>query len=740
MHANDRVVGLLNAGFQAHQRGELQSADALYRSVLDIDPSHIDALHLSGLCAAQAGNLPRAQALFKQVLQAQPLHAPAWNNLGNVHLAQGNREQAMLHYERSRAADPNYPDAMFNQALLLLDVVRFDEAISALNALLALQPGFAPGHMQLGIAYARSHQPQRALTAFDKALSVGLHNAELWLERGNCLRETRQMPAALHSFEQAIALNPDALHAYRNHGVVLHDLGQHALAVQSYDQALQRNPDYHAARYSRALALQQLGRLDQAINDYQQVVDAAPDTPFALGRLLHAKMLACDWRDWESLVSRLDRAVAAGQPAAEPFGYQAIATSEANLHRCALQYSQRMYPAIVTSPSGASRDLASPSTVVPMQRKLRIGYVCGEFRQQATSVLMTQIYELHDRDHFEIYAFDNGWDDGSPIRGRIEAAMSEVVDIASLGDGEAAAVIRQREIDILVNLNGFFGLSRTALFALQPAPVQVNYLGFPGTMGCDFMHYLIGDRTVLPAQSQPHYSEKVAYLPACYQANDTQRQISERQFSRAELGLPAQGFVFCCFNNNYKITPSMFDCWMRILRQVPGSVLWLLEDNPHVADNLRREAAARRIDPSRLVFAPRMPLPEHLSRHQSADLFLDTLPYNAHTTASDALWAGVPLLTCHGTTFPGRVAASLLRAIGLPELIAPTLESYVQMAIELASDRQRLLRIRQSLVENRTSATLFDAKGLTRALEDLFTVMAERYRQGQAPAPIGQGF
>jgi predicted O-linked N-acetylglucosamine transferase (SPINDLY family) len=736
MRANGNIVDLLNAGFQAHQRGELNAADTLYRAVLAIDPAHIDALHLSGLCAAQASDLARAQILFQQVLQAQSQHAPACNNLANVHLAQGDREQAMLYYQQARSADPSYPDAIYNQALLLLDLSRFEEAISALNALLLLQPQFAPGYLKLGVAYARSRQPQLALSALDKAMEFGLRSAELWLERGHSMRDVRQLPAALHCYQQAIALNPDAVHAYRNHGVVLHDLGQYAQAVESYDQALQRKPDYHAARYSRALALQQLGKLDQAISDYQSVVDTAPETPFALGRLLHAKMLACDWRGWEALVEALETALIAGKLVADPFGYQAIATSEQNLLRCAQHYCQQMYPSAVAEVKHATRQIFPGPGASTATKKIRVGYVCGEFRQQATSVLMTQIYELHDRDRFEIYAFDNGWDDGSPMRKRIDTAMFEVVDIASLGDADAAAAIRQRDIDILVNLNGFFGLSRTALFALQPAPVQVNYLGFPGTMGCEFMQYLIADVTVLPRASQSYYRENIAYLPDCYQANDAQRQISDRQFTRAELGLPEQGFIFCCFNNNYKITPLIFDCWMRILHQVPGSVLWLLEDNQHVAANLQREAAAREVDPDRLVFAARMPLPEHLSRHQVADLFLDTWPYNAHTTASDALWAGVPLLTCLGTTFPGRVAASLLKAVGLPELIAPTLDRYVEMAIELASNPLRLQAIRHGLKENRQSALLFDAARLTQALEQLFTIMHTRCNQGHAPAPI----
>ena len=349
---------------------------------------------------------------------------------------------------------------------------------------------------------------------------------------------------------------------------------------------------------------------------------------------------------------------------------------------------------------------------------------------------MAELFELHTRERFEIIALDNGWDDGSEVRRRINASFGEIVDISRMGDREAAAAVRAREIDILVSLNGYFGDERQGVFAYRPSPIQVNYLGFPGTLGTDYIDYLIADATVIPESSQPYYREKIAYLLDTYQVNDRKRAIADRTFSREELGLPPSAFVFCCFNNNYKIVPSTFEGWMRILDRVPGGVLWLLEDDPQAVRNLRKEAGARGVAPERLIFAPRLPLPEHLARHRAADLFVDSLPYNAHTTASDALWAGLPLLTRIGTTFPGRVAASLLKAIGLAELIATTQENYEALAVDLAIDRERLAQIRDKLARNRSIAPLFDTPRFTRSIEDLYVQMVERYRAGLPPERI----
>jgi predicted O-linked N-acetylglucosamine transferase (SPINDLY family) len=368
--------------------------------------------------------------------------------------------------------------------------------------------------------------------------------------------------------------------------------------------------------------------------------------------------------------------------------------------------------------------------------KIRVGYLSGEFRQQATSLLLVGVLEHHDTEQFDIYAIDNGWDDLSETRRRINDAVPRRINIGERNDAEALAAIRENRIDVLVNLNGYFGQGRTRLFAQRAAPVQVNYLGYPGTLGARYMDYIIADQHVLPVDHRAFYSEKVVYLPNCYQANDRSKQIATRIFDRRECGLPAEGVVFCCFNNVYKITPGIFDCWMRILKHVDGSVLWLLEDSASAAANLAKEAVARGVSADRIVFAERLPLPEHLARHRCADLFLDTLPYNAHTTASDALWAGLPVVTCRGETFAGRVASSLLHNLHLPELITATLEDYVRLAIELATHPEKRAAIKQKLADNRLTTALFDTALFTRHIETAYAAMVERHKAGLAPDHI----
>jgi predicted O-linked N-acetylglucosamine transferase (SPINDLY family) len=370
------------------------------------------------------------------------------------------------------------------------------------------------------------------------------------------------------------------------------------------------------------------------------------------------------------------------------------------------------------------------------KNKIHIGYLCGEFRNQATSTLLVGVLENHDPSRYEIYAFDNGWDDQSEIRKRINACVPHLINIRGENDRSAADAICDQQIDILLNLNGYFGEHRMGVFAQKPAPIQANYLGFPGTLGASYIDYIIADRHVIPTDHEAFYAEKVVYLPHCYQANDSNRPIATRGFNRAECGLPPDGFVYCCFNNSYKILPEVFDCWMRLLKQVSGSVLWLLETNATAEANLRREATARGVDPQRLVFAKRAAHPDHLARHRLADLFLDTLPYNAHTTASDALWAGLPVLTCLGQTFAGRVAASLLHAIDVPELITPTMQDYERRAIDLAAQPEQLAAIRRKLADHRLTTPLFDTRLFTRHLEAAYSAMVERHQAGLPPDKI----
>jgi predicted O-linked N-acetylglucosamine transferase (SPINDLY family) len=438
--------------------------------------------------------------------------------------------------------------------------------------------------------------------------------------------------------------------------------------------------------------------------------------------LLHLKMHAGDWRDVAAEHALLDEGVRAGKRVAEPYVYQGLSSSPADLLASARIYTADKYPARVM-PVRSGR---KPG-------KIRLGYLCGEFRAQATMYLAAGLFEHHDRSRFDVIAFDNSREDESAMRRRVIAAFDKFIPIQSLPDREAAGLVAVEEIDILVNLNGYFGALRMGVFAHRPAPIQVNYLGFPGSLGADYMDYILADAEVVPERDAFFFSEKLVTLPGCYQINDDRRPPPAPQ-SRGEHGLKEKDFVFCHFNYAYKITPEMFAIWLRLLGTVPDSVLWLLESNPMFAGHVRGEAAKAGIDPARIVFAPRMENEAHISRLALGDLFLDSLPYNAHTTASDALWAGLPLLTCRGTAFAGRVAASLLKAVGLPELVTKNLHEYEAMAVTLARDRKRLAGYRDHLARNRTRLALFDTARTTRHIEAAYEEMMRRRTRGETPA------
>jgi protein O-GlcNAc transferase len=775
-----------------HQQGRLREAERLYQTVLQAQPDHFDALHFLGILRAQQGNAKDAVKLIGLALEKNPRSAEAHSNLGNVFQALGHYDKAISSYDKALAIRPDLADALCNrgsalQALkrhgeamasydrallvtpdhvltlnnrgnVLQELGRYDEAIASYDKALAIRPGDAEAFNNRGSALSKLNRYEEAIASYDKALAIkpdhvqALNNRgnalqdlgrydeaiacydkafaikldypEAHYNRGNALRELKRHEEALASYDRALALKPDYPNAIINRGNALRDLKRHEEALASYDRASQLNPDNAGTLCNRGYALRDLKRYEDAAESFARLLEIAPDYSFAIGDLLHARMLCCDWKHFVSVTESIKKGVRAGKKSAEPFGYQAISNSPQDLRHCAEIYAAEKFPRSQTILWNGERY---------KNTKIRIGYVSGEFRQQATSFLMTGLFELHDKNRFKLFAFDNGWDDSSEIRGRINRAFDEIVDITRLGDLEAAAAIRQRNIDILVNLNGYFGRARQGVFSHKPCPIQVNYLGFPGTIGADYIDYIVADPHVIPPEHEACYTEKVVYLPDTYQVNDSKRGIAVRTPTRAEAKLPDTGFVFCCFNNNYKITPDIFDIWMRLLNKVQGSVLWLLGDNAAASRNLRRESERRGVAPERLIFAEMIKLDEHLARHKLADLFLDTLPYNAHTTASDALWAGLPLVTCQGTTFPGRVAASLLNAVGLPELIAYSLEEYEALALELAASPAMLADIRAKLARNRTTYPLFDTDRFRRHIESAYVTMWERVQRGEPP-------
>ena len=646
-------------------------------------------------------------------------------NRGNALRDLKRPEDALATYDRALRLRPRFAEALNSRGKALLDLGRLNEALDSHDGALHIRPDYAEAFYNRGNVLLSLMRLNDALASYERALQLKPDYADACYNRGLVLQKLRRPEDALASYERALQLKPDDAEALNNRGNVLIDLKQPELAVASYERALSCRPGYTNACYNLGLALLDVSRPEEAVSYFAKVLELARDYPFAKGKLLHAKMLCCDWAQLARLKDSIEADIRAGKTSAEPFEYQAISGSAQSARLCAEMYAAANFPPAKV-PLWAGERYDNP--------RIRIGYVAGEFREHATAILITGLLERHDKSRFEVFAFDNGWDDGSEIRDRINRAVDEIVDITRLEDSEAAAAIREKKIDILVDLNGYVGRERQGIFRFRPCPNQVNYLGFPGTLGADYFDYILADPQVLPSHHEAFYNEKVVYLPDTYQVNDAGRRIAERVLTRAEAGLPERAFVFCCFNKNYKITPDVFDVWMRLLGKVGGSVLWLLEDNVAVTRNLRREAGQRGIAPDRLVFAARMKSDEHLSRHRLADLFLDTLPINAHTTASDSLWAGLPVLTCMGNAFPGRVAGSLLNAVGLPEMITRDLESYEARALELATTPALLSEVRAKLARNRTSYPLFDTDRFRRHIEFAYATMRERVERGEPPS------
>lgn len=562
-----------------------------------------------------------------------------------------------------------------------------------------------------------------ALAACEAALALDPQLADLHNRRGLLLQALGQTVAAQAAYERAVALLPQHAGAFNNLGTLFTRQGRWTEAAQHFERAVALRPDHALAWHNLGYVQREQKALQASVHSFEQALAAAPDKPFLRGDLLHGRMRLCDWRHFDDDLQALQRGIEAGAPVASPFVLLA-ALDRPGLQRMA---AERMV-ALLYPPNDALGPIARRAAAP----RLRIGYFSGDFREHPLASLTARLFELHDRSRFEVTAFSFGPDSGDAMQQRLQAAFEHFVDVRALGDAAVAALARERGIDIAVDLGGYTAGCRPNIFALRAAPVQMGWLGYLGTMGAPYVDYLVVDRHLVPPGQREGCRERLLVLPSC-QPNDDTRRVGERAFTRAELGLPASGFVFCCLNNGFKITPSVFGCWMRILQAVPGSVLMLYAENPWQPDNLRREAALRGVAPQRLVFVERLPAPDYLARYRAADLFLDTLPYNAGTTASDALWAGLPVLTCSGRSLASRMAGSVLQAAGLPELVLDDLDAYEARAVELARQPDRLQALRQRLQDARAGSLLFDSARFTRQLEAAYQAVAARWQAGLPP-------
>ncbi len=644
-------------------------------------------------------------------------------NARRMHRA-GNFAEAVRLYGEVLRLNPHQFEALYALGFLRFQSAQYGEAERLMSEAVKINPGMAEAYFVQGCCLHRLGRIEDALAAFDRAVANKPLFVEALINRGAALMALNRHNEALKDFRNVIAVNPAIAGVWSNCGGILQNLNRHEEALACFDRALAINPDLTEALANRAAALMALKRFGDAAGAFEKLLKVHPDFPDVHGLLVFCRLQACDWRRLTQDRADIAAGVAAGKSVVQTLINARLSNSPADQLQCARIFARR-WPA---SPNPLWRG-------EPYQHdKIRVAYISADFRDHATSWLAAGLFERHDKSRFETLAVSLYADDGSEMRARIRGAFDAFIDAERKTDGQIAGFLRQTEVDIAIDLMGFASGCRPGILALRPAPVQVSYLGYPGTMAASFVDYILADRIVIPDEHRSFYTEKIAILPDTYQCNDSKRRIAERTPSRAEAGLPARGFVFCCFNDNSKITPEIFEVWMQLLKYVDGSVLWLLENNPEATRNLRLEAEARAVDSGRLIFAPHMKQAEHLARHRLADLFLDTLPYGAHTTASDSLWAGLPVLTCMGTSFPGRVAASLLHAIGMPELITHSLEDYAALALKLARDQTGLAAIRAKLARHRDARPLFDTARFTRNFEAALATMHARRQNGESPA------
>lgn len=762
----DYAEAYINRGSVLRELRHWEEAVSSYTKAIDLSPATflMNLAYLGrGLALAELTRYEEAIASYDEAIRLNSVDHLAYLSRGLALKMLRQREAALASLEQAIALQGDNADGYLYRGQTLQEMGRFEAAVASFDKAIALTPDKqAPyvAHASRGFALAGLKRFDEALAAFDNAITLKIDYFDAYFARGRVLQELRRYEAAIASYNEAIALDPKALRthpAYSSRGFALKELKRFEAALASYDQAIQLEDTDPEVRLNRGSVLQEMGLLEGAVESYDRAIvlksnfaeayvgrgfclansgrhEAAiasfdqalalnEDQEYLLSFRRFVQMQICDWRDLSPYLERLEHALRAGKPLTAPFPVLALVDSPP-LHRLAAEIWVR-------DECRLDEGLGS-IPMRPVRDKIRIAYFSADFREHPVALLTAELFETHDRSKFEVIAFAFGPKVNDAVRARLERAFDQFIDVSEKSDSEVVEDARRLGIDIAIDLGGFTEHARPKIFALRAAPIQMSYIGYLGTMGTPFMDYLLADSTIIPVEERKHYSEAIIYLPS-YQVNDSKRPDVERALTREELGLPAEGFVYSCFNANYKIMPSTFAVWMRILLRVKGSNLFLYAGNKVAEGNLRKEADRAGVDPYRLVFGKFLAHEDYLARFRTMDLFLDTLPYNAGTTASDALWAGLPVLTCAGRGFAGRVAASLLYAIELPELVTSTSDQYEAMAIQLAESPELLRKIKLKLTQNRLKTALFDTRLFTKHLELAYTLTHERHCAGLAP-------
>jgi protein O-GlcNAc transferase len=737
--------------------GQLRQAEALCRGVLAYEAQNFNAHQLLGHIALQSRDYAAAAERLSTARSINPASATVPSNLAVALLALKRPREAMECCEAALGLKPDFPEALCNRGNALCALDRPAEGLAAYERAISLAPGFYDAHMGRTKALLMLKRYAEALSSCDRALQLGPHSVDAWCLRGSVLLRAKRPEEALAALDRALVLSPDSPEALNNRGTALRDLRRPFDALDSYERALRLRPEFaevwcnaanismDAEKYEEALgrceralsiqpdfldalnlrgtALRALKRYEEAASTYEKIIASSPLFGQTQSHLLSARASLCDWSQRASLASHIMERIAAGESASAPHAFLWICDSAPAQLKCATLYSAEQFPAAAPLWKGEGY----------RHERLRVAYLSADFADHPVAHLIAGVVERHDRRAFETFGVSLHRDPvGGAMQVRMRQAFEHFHDASEAGDREVAMLLRECEIDIAVDLTAHTRGGRLGILAFRPAPLQVNYLGFAGTSGASYVDYLIGDCVAVPSDQERCFSERIVRMPQSFMPNDDGQLIDGESPRRRDLGLPESGFVFCAFNNAYKLNPAMFDIWMGLLKETPGSVLWL-RGGGSVRTNLTREAAARGVEPERLVFAPKVEaMDAHLARYRQADLFLDTLPYGAHATARDALWAGLPVLTCLGNAFASRVAGSLLTAFGLPELVTSSLEEYTARALEYANFPALLAQIRAKLADRRTGA-VFDTDLYRRHLESAYYLMWEHQQRGAAP-------
>jgi len=710
-----------NLGQTFQEQNNIEASVSSYEEALVIKPNFAELHNNLGVIYQGIGEIDSARQHLEDAVRIMPEFAEAFNNLGNIYKELKLPDRAINCYKNAVAINPDLADGYFNIGSVLQELKQFDLAINSFEMVISIDPNYSAAYFNLGNIFQDLGKLDEAVESYQKTLKIKQDNTEAHYELGLTFMQLGKLDASIESYKKALSINPNYSDVHNSLGNVFNQVGQLQNALLSYEKALSISPEHPEVFFNLGNLMLDLNKLDKAVTNYEYALKLKPGIDCNFGNLFHTKMHLCSWNDFPKDLKELLKKIKHNEKTISPFALSALIDDAKIQLKNAEIFAKEKLP---------KDNFWSKINNYSNHKKIRIGYFSADFREHPVSYLSAELYELHDRSQFEIYAFSFGPDTQDDMNLRIKAGVDNFHDVHMMSYKDIVLLSRSLEIDIAIDLGGFSANNRLEIFAMTVAPIQINYLAYPGTMGADFIDYIVADEVLIPEDQKSNYSENIIYLPSCYMPQDSLRKISNKPITRQECNLPENSFIFCCFNNSFKITPQEFDIWMRLLRKVDGSVLWLIETNNLSEVNLKAEAKKRGVEPTRLIFAKKVSVEEHLSRQKLADLFLDTFNFNAHTTASDALWVGLPVLTKTGKAFAARVASSLLTSIEVPELITTSEKEYEALALSLAKNPKKLSSIKNKLANKRTKAPLFNTKTYTKNLENAYTQAYERNANG----------